>query len=76
MKMGRRRKEINIKEIYIFPKLVFLKSQYNSRINSAQGLNLKFEFKLMLGIEKRKIEKRDKRKRKKDSWALPSNSAH
>jgi hypothetical protein len=31
MKMGRR-KNINVKEIYIFPKLVFLKSQYNLRI--------------------------------------------
>jgi hypothetical protein len=40
MKMGRRRKNINIKEIYIFPKLVFLKSQYNLRIKFAQGLKL------------------------------------
>jgi hypothetical protein len=30
----------------------------------------------MLGIEKRKIEKKIKEKEKEDSWALPSNSAH
>jgi hypothetical protein len=59
-------------KVYIFPKLVPLRSQYNLKINLAQGLNLKFEFKLNLGTEKRKIEKKEKgkykRKRKNDCW--------
>jgi hypothetical protein len=52
-------KEINIKEIYVFQKLVFVNSQYNLKTNYAQSLNLKFEFKLSLG-KKRKKEKRRK----------------
>ena len=54
MKKG---KEINIKEIYVFQKLVFVNSQYNLKTNYAQSLNLKFEFKLSLGKKRKKREK-------------------
>ena len=38
--MGRRKKNINMKEIYIFPKVVFQKSLYKLRIKFAQRFKL------------------------------------